>query len=65
MVTIGDKEYKVYFKTIGKEVAVIVQDFDFDEVRGHAGDGFTAIEHAKHCFKLQVEKAKDVEVTWG
>jgi hypothetical protein len=65
MVTIGDKEYKVYFKTIGKEIAVIVQDFDFYEVRGHAGDGFTAIEHAKYCFKKQVEKAKDVEVTWG
>lgn len=64
MVTIDNIEYKVYFKTIGKEVAVIVENFDFDEVRGHAGDGFTAKEHAKSNFKLQVEAAKDVEVVW-
>ena len=65
MVTIDNIEYQVHFKTIGKEVAIIVQGFDFDEVRGHDGDGFTAKEHAKYCFKKQVEKAKDVEVTWG
>ncbi len=64
-VTIDEKEYKAIFQTIGNEVSVIVIDYPFQKVYGRGATERERISNAKSNFKLQVETAKDVEVTWG
>ena len=65
MVTIDNIEYQPLFIKDGKEIYILVRNYPFSKVYGRGADEKSRIANAKSNFKLQVEKAKDVEVTWG
>jgi hypothetical protein len=65
MVTIDNIEYQPLFVKDGKEIYILVRNYPFPKVYGRGADEKSRIANAKSNFKLQVEKAKDVEVTWG
>ena len=65
MVTIDNIEYQPLFVKDGKEIYILVRNYPFAKVYGRGADEKSRIANAKSNFKMQVEKAKDVEVTWG